>query len=175
MRTAESFPVFRNQGTTYDPPEAGTPSKAKRVFRTHYCRHTGLTKRVTRTVFVTHGRDADGRPTSVVRTTLESRTPPRPAIIHGYVTREERRADSVERTAAWQKLSPAEQMAALDRRLGVGVGAVKQRAALMRRMAANPNITITPTHGSSQVNQPHTTEEKWARKLARIQAAAPKK
>jgi hypothetical protein len=35
-----------------------------------------------------------------------------------------------ERLAAWQKLSPTEQLDALDRRLGKGKGAAKQRKRL---------------------------------------------
>ncbi len=35
-----------------------------------------------------------------------------------------------ERLAVWQKLSSTEQLAALDRRLGKGVGATKQRKRL---------------------------------------------
>lgn len=38
------------------------------------------------------------------------------------------------RAAAWAALSPAAQLAALDARLGVGVGAVKQRARLARAL-----------------------------------------
>ena len=40
------------------------------------------------------------------------------------------------RNAEWEKLSPAQQIAALDARLGVGVGAVKQRARLAAAMKA---------------------------------------
>lgn len=36
------------------------------------------------------------------------------------------------RNALWRKLSPAEQVISLDRRLGVGVGAVRQRAKLAK-------------------------------------------
>lgn len=41
-----------------------------------------------------------------------------------------RRADVKESQKAWRALSATEQLAALDRRLGVGVGATKQRARL---------------------------------------------
>lgn len=39
-------------------------------------------------------------------------------------------SEANERNAAWAKLSPAQQLEALDRRLGKGIGAQKQRARL---------------------------------------------
>jgi len=41
-----------------------------------------------------------------------------------------KRKNAAERAATWNKLTPREQLKALDRRLGVGVGAEKQRAKL---------------------------------------------
>lgn len=38
------------------------------------------------------------------------------------------------RVAEWQALTPAEQLAALDRRLGVGQGATKQRARIATKI-----------------------------------------
>jgi hypothetical protein len=50
---------------------------------------------------------------------------------HSRAARKARRkAKAVARTEFWQRLSPQQQLAALDRRLGEGVGAVKQRARL---------------------------------------------
>jgi len=43
-----------------------------------------------------------------------------------------RREEAVERTEGWQSLSIQDQLAALNRRLGVGVGAKKQRARLLK-------------------------------------------
>ena len=45
-------------------------------------------------------------------------------------TREQRQDAHEERLAYWQSLSRVEKIASLDRRLGPGVGAVKQRARL---------------------------------------------
>lgn len=45
-------------------------------------------------------------------------------------TKELRRNEAKERTEAWQKLSVKEQIAVLDKRLGEGKGAAKQRARL---------------------------------------------
>jgi hypothetical protein len=42
----------------------------------------------------------------------------------------QRREEATERLAAWQAKSPAQQIAALDARLGKGVGAKRQRARL---------------------------------------------
>lgn len=44
-----------------------------------------------------------------------------------------------ERNAAWSKLSPKEQLEALDRRLGKGIGAQKQRARL-QGLISNPKV-----------------------------------
>jgi len=46
-----------------------------------------------------------------------------------------KRTKGAERDAKWRALSPKEQLAELDKRLGVGVGAVKQR----KRIAAKMN------------------------------------
>ena len=45
-------------------------------------------------------------------------------------TPEQRLTAAIERLDYWRGLSPAEKIADLDRRLGPGVGAVKQRAKL---------------------------------------------
>lgn len=43
-----------------------------------------------------------------------------------------KRVEAVDRNSAWAELSPQKQLAELDRRLGKGVGARKQRARLAR-------------------------------------------
>ena len=48
----------------------------------------------------------------------------------------EKKAEAKARNDAWAELSPAKQLADLDRRLGKGVGAIKQRARLARSKAA---------------------------------------
>lgn len=48
----------------------------------------------------------------------------------------DKRAEAVERNAAWAELSPQKQLAELDRRLGKGQGARKQRARLARAARA---------------------------------------
>jgi hypothetical protein len=45
-------------------------------------------------------------------------------------TREQRRVEGEERNAAWRELTPQEQLASLDTRLGKGIGAKRQRAKL---------------------------------------------
>lgn len=47
----------------------------------------------------------------------------------------ERRIEAVARQEEWANLSPAEQLAELDRRLGKGVGAKKQRARIAKALA----------------------------------------
>lgn len=44
-----------------------------------------------------------------------------------------RKEEADKNILAWRKLSPQEQIAALDERLGVGVGAVKQRARILKK------------------------------------------
>jgi len=47
-----------------------------------------------------------------------------------------KRAEATERNASWSELSTQKQLAELDRRLGKGVGARKQRARLARAAKA---------------------------------------
>lgn len=44
--------------------------------------------------------------------------------------KEQRRREALARNEEWQKLSPEEQLKELNQRLGVGIGAQKQRARL---------------------------------------------
>jgi len=48
----------------------------------------------------------------------------------------EKRAEAVERNESWAELSPKQQLADLDRRLGKGEGAKKQRARLQEAIDA---------------------------------------
>lgn len=48
---------------------------------------------------------------------------------------EKKRTEAAERTARWEALSTKEKIADLDRRLGKGQGAVKQRARLAAQLA----------------------------------------
>jgi hypothetical protein len=47
---------------------------------------------------------------------------------HNPVGGAEKRAEAIARNEAWAQLSPKEQLAVLDSRLGAGVGAARQRA-----------------------------------------------
>jgi hypothetical protein len=49
---------------------------------------------------------------------------------------EQKVKEGIERNAFWQSLTPAEQMRNLDSRLGKGIGAVRQRAMIAKRMEA---------------------------------------
>ena len=51
--------------------------------------------------------------------------------------KETRRKEAQERQEAYDKLSPKEKIAILDKRLGKGLGAKKQRAKLQAQMEAN--------------------------------------
>lgn len=48
---------------------------------------------------------------------------------------EMRKKDAEERQAAWNSLSPKQKLIALDRRLGAGVGAAKQRKRLLKEIS----------------------------------------
>jgi len=50
-----------------------------------------------------------------------------------------KRAEAKERAEAWQKLSPVQQLKALDTRFGVGKGATKQRARLAAQIERAKN------------------------------------
>ena len=52
-------------------------------------------------------------------------------------------SEANERNAAWAQLSPAQQLKALDERLGKGVGAKKQRARL-QNLIDNPKKGLKP-------------------------------
>jgi len=45
---------------------------------------------------------------------------------------------AIERQAAWAALSPEEQLKAIDKRLGEGLGAKKQRAKLAKKLEVKP-------------------------------------
>jgi hypothetical protein len=47
-----------------------------------------------------------------------------------------RREEGAAREAKWRALSPAQQLAELDKRLGKGVGAVRQRARIAARITS---------------------------------------
>jgi len=49
---------------------------------------------------------------------------------------EQKRVEAAERNESWKALGPGGQLRALDDRLGVGVGAAKQRTRLDKRRAA---------------------------------------
>ena len=52
-----------------------------------------------------------------------------------YARKEQARIDDANRVSAWRALSPAQQLASLDGRLGVGIGATRQRAKLAKVLA----------------------------------------
>lgn len=61
---------------------------------------------------------------------------------HNPVTADIKAKEAKERQEAWSKMSPQEQLKALDTRLGKGVGAAKQRA----RLQALNNNPKRPVH-----------------------------
>jgi hypothetical protein len=55
-----------------------------------------------------------------------------------------RKREADERREAWNALKPAEKLAILDRRLGVGIGATKQRAKLQLAINASATTSSQP-------------------------------
>ncbi len=67
--------------------------------------------------------------------------------------KQERLDEITSRREAWQSLSPQKQLAELDRRLGVGVGAGKQRARikfLIENPPKEPKPTVLKQGGNKQ-------------------------
>lgn len=92
-----------------------------------------------------HRREGQGNP-------MKSDTPPKPnpsrralpggnqgPLVsggkHGYL-KPMRREEAAQRAEARSKRSPQDQLAILDRNLGVGIGAVKERARLLAQIKA---------------------------------------
>ena len=89
MRDKNSLPVYRRMGTAFDPPEATTTARAKRVIRTAYCKFTGSTRTIIRAVYSSHDK-ASG--TDTTRTSVIERKPARP-LSTGFHTLAEKRAE----------------------------------------------------------------------------------
>lgn len=82
----------------------------------------------------------------------------------GYITLEVYHAELSDRNAAWSRLSPIEQLAALDRRLGKGIGAKRQRAIIAARLTAPVKPATLPPNGGKAGNgltdTPHSKKKK---------------
>jgi hypothetical protein len=52
-----------------------------------------------------------------------------------YARREQAQIDDAARVTAWRALSPSQQLASLDGRLGIGIGATRQRAKLAKAIS----------------------------------------
>jgi hypothetical protein len=76
-----------------------------------------------------------------------------------------------ERQDAWDKLTPIQQLAALDKRLGKGVGAKKQRARIMMLMKKND---VTPEIEPELKNQQTNVDEKKPKMKAKERRAKSK-
>lgn len=57
----------------------------------------------------------------------------------------QKQEDAIERVAFWRTLTPTQQLASLDARLGPGVGATRQRAKLSALL--NPGVPDPPNGG----------------------------
>jgi hypothetical protein len=66
----------------------------------------------------------------------------RQQFVRGFISQETYRTEIADRNAEWSRLSPTEQLASLDRRLGVGIGARRQRVKLAA-LLTNPTQTAT--------------------------------
>ena len=53
----------------------------------------------------------------------------------------DKQTEAIERNKAWAQLTPEQQLADLDRRLGKGIGAKKQRARIQYKIN-NPQVEV---------------------------------
>lgn len=67
--------------------------------------------------------------------------------------REAARERAEKRNAIWAQLSPKEQLETIDRRLGEGVGAKKQRARLQKRLAPQAQEKLQDKRESSKTKK----------------------
>lgn len=65
-----------------------------------------------------------------------------------------KRSEAKERQEVWSKLSPKEQLAALDARLGKGIGATKQRARLQNLIDRPKQVAKAPKEEIKQETAP---------------------
>jgi len=84
---------------------------------------------------------------------------------HNPVRIEERCKEAKERLEAWQKMSPQDQLATLDRRCGSGKGAAKQRARIAARIKS-PNAKVAVVEQPVQSAE-HKQKAKERRELNR--------
>jgi hypothetical protein len=72
---------------------------------------------------------------------------------HNPVNFEDKCKEAAERQAAWDALTPAAKLKVLDARLGEGVGAAKQRAALtaLIRVETPAKVAVQPAEETSTV------------------------
>jgi hypothetical protein len=82
----------------------------------------------------------------------------------------DRKIEAVARQEAWAKLSTAEKIASLDRRLGKGVGAVKQRAKLSVVKTASVQAALTPEPMKATVEDEAPAPKKLKAKERRAKA-----
>lgn len=163
MRDNNSLPVFKNMGTAVS-------DDRKKVTRSYFCKFTGVTKMLVKQAYETRSSGEVLR-----RTSLISRTPERP-LSTGHHTKEEKRAEAEERNKYCASLSPQERLAGLDRRLGSGIGAKKERARLLAKLSPESKSSdakqyTAPKQSKVSGSTPKmTAEEKAARRMAHTQA-----
>lgn len=146
--------VYKNMGVVADPPP---PGRAKTVTRTYFCSCTNTTKKVVRSVyFVKGGNNEEFR-----RTSLLERTPAR-SPSEGFHTREEKRTEAAERAAITTKLTPQDKLKRLDRRLGAGVGAQRERQRLLSQIALEKAESAKTQKAEQQAEKKSSKKERAA-------------
>ncbi len=79
-----------------------------------------------------------------------------------------KKSEAKERDEAWRKLTPAEQLVALDRRLGAGKGATKQRARILAQVvAAQKAVTQTVPTGAERLKAKERRAQERAERSTR--------
>lgn len=163
MRDNSSLPVFKNMGTAVS-------DDRKKMTRSYFCKFTNVSKTLVKQAYESRSGGE-----TVRRTSLLTRIPERP-LSTGYHTKEEKQAEAAERDKHCASLSPQERLVGLDRRLGPGIGAKKERARLLAKLSpeSKPSETkqsTTPKQNKVSGSAPKmTAEEKAARRMAHTQA-----
>ena len=73
--------------------------------------------------------------------------------------REQLSQEAEERLAAWRAKSPAEQLKALDERLGEGVGATKQRTRLQKQIAEAAKVASKAQRAKAKNKKSKKTDQ----------------
>ena len=117
-----------------------------------------MTRLVKKTVMVNRINPETGAAFNPKR--LESKEVETFDLEYGRYRAERQQKERDERNAEWRALTPQQQVQELDRRLGVGLGAAKQRKRIAERLAKMGNKEDRPQHKNQQQQHQHPQGQK---------------